>query len=202
MSAWEQHVRDTRARTLGSLAAVYTNQDSVYNNHTMNNSQFKAGQGVFTCRVCSRETRDVGDNGSVELCHECYEVAGAENTLSDAGDTMSDAERASIQAYIYQMNRAAVAKGGVLPPSELGPEPEAAPIPAADIPQAEIPAFEVTPKRPPHDRGQGRKKLPPGEKLEAITVRLSPAHKEKLKRLGRDWLAAAINRAHEPKTAG
>lgn len=47
-------------------------------------------------------------------------------------------------------------------------------------------------------RGQGRKRLPEGERTVVATVRLTPARRAKLRRLGARWLAKAIDRAKEP----
>lgn len=47
-------------------------------------------------------------------------------------------------------------------------------------------------------RGQGRKPLPEDERTEVTTVRLTPARKAKLRRLGAGWLSKAIDRAMEP----
>jgi hypothetical protein len=54
--------------------------------------------------------------------------------------------------------------------------------------------------RPPNDRGQGRKALPPAEKLVVITARVSPAQREKLRLLGgAAWLRERIDKAKEQK---
>jgi len=49
------------------------------------NSRFQRGTGVYSCHVCGRKTRSTGDNGQSELCPQCYELAGYENSLSDNG---------------------------------------------------------------------------------------------------------------------
>jgi hypothetical protein len=50
--------------------------------------------------------------------------------------------------------------------------------------------------RPPNDRGQGRKALPPGEKLVVGSIRLSPAQWAKLEKLGgAQWLRERIDKA-------
>lgn len=41
--------------------------------------------GAFKCRMCKKLTRDVGDNGGVELCNLCFTKSGNGNALSDAG---------------------------------------------------------------------------------------------------------------------
>jgi len=174
----------------------------------MNNRHFKPRSACYTCRSCGRFTRDTdGSSGSLELCHECHEWISAENTLSDAGDSLPASERTAIQAYIVQMQQQAVAKGGTLADSETPMNdatpptaaiPAAAPIPQAEIPQAEIPPLVFPVKRPPNDRGQGRKALPPGWKLETVTVRVTREQKQKLKRLGAEWLRTAIQRARDP----
>lgn len=47
-------------------------------------NRFKAGQGAFQCCDCGRLTRDTGgDNGSVRLCPQCFEIAGIENSIAD-----------------------------------------------------------------------------------------------------------------------
>ena len=51
----------------------------------------------------------------------------------------------------------------------------------------------TTPKRP------GRPPLPPEEKAIVTTIRLTPARKAKLQRLGSAWLGKAIDRAREPE---
>lgn len=50
-----------------------------------NGSSFGYGTPTFTCRTCSRRTRDTGDNGNVELCPDCYEISGSQNGLWDNG---------------------------------------------------------------------------------------------------------------------
>lgn len=43
--------------------------------------------GVYECRCCDRRTRQTaGDNDSLDLCAECYDLAGQENSLSDSGE--------------------------------------------------------------------------------------------------------------------
>lgn len=46
-------------------------------------TKFQKGSGCFKCSDCGKMTRDTGDNGSVNLCPDCYELAGWENTHSD-----------------------------------------------------------------------------------------------------------------------
>ena len=47
-------------------------------------------------------------------------------------------------------------------------------------------------------RGQGRKPLPDEERTVVVTVRLTQARMDKLRRLGAHWLAKAVDRAKEP----
>lgn len=47
--------------------------------------KFQHGQSTYNCRVCKRLTRNTGDEGQVELCAECYELAGIKNEISDNG---------------------------------------------------------------------------------------------------------------------
>ncbi len=43
---------------------------------------------------------------------------------------------------------------------------------------------ENPPKRPPHDRGQGRKPKPEGERMVVVPLRMTHAQKDKLTTLG------------------
>ena len=55
-----------------------------------------------------------------------------------------------------------------------------------------------TPKRPPHDRGQGRKPILPEERAVNKSIRLKPAHWGMYDELGGlDWLRSAIEAAHK-----
>lgn len=55
-------------------------------------------------------------------------------------------------------------------------------------------------KRPPNDRGQGRKALPAEDRAMVGSVRLTAAQWEKLHALGgAAWLRGAIDRARLPK---
>lgn len=49
---------------------------------------FQRGSSVYTCRCCGRSTRASRDmsEGDIQLCAQCYELAGWENTLSDMGE--------------------------------------------------------------------------------------------------------------------
>lgn len=53
---------------------------------------------------------------------------------------------------------------------------------------------ESKPKRPPNDRGQGRKPKPVEELKVVVPLRLSPKHKAKLKALGgAEWVRAKLD---------
>jgi hypothetical protein len=49
---------------------------------------FRRGSSTFNCRVCTRLTRHVeaDQSGCGDICHECFELAGMENAISDYGD--------------------------------------------------------------------------------------------------------------------
>lgn len=50
----------------------------------MKNSRFQRGSGVYTCRICSKQTRETGQSESgAELCAKCYEMSGDENSVAD-----------------------------------------------------------------------------------------------------------------------
>lgn len=46
-------------------------------------------------------------------------------------------------------------------------------------------------------RGQGRKPLPDDKRTIVVTVRLTPDRRDKLRRLGAQWLAREVDRAKE-----
>ena len=48
-------------------------------------NRFQKGSGCFTCQSCGKKTRSTGcgDNEHVNLCVDCYERAGDENSVSD-----------------------------------------------------------------------------------------------------------------------
>lgn len=44
---------------------------------------FQRGRSTYTCRVCTKQTRNTGDEGSADLCADCYDEAGVENEHLD-----------------------------------------------------------------------------------------------------------------------
>ena len=49
-------------------------------------------------------------------------------------------------------------------------------------------------KRPPNDRGQGRKPIKPGELMVIVPLRMTPAQKDKLTNLGgAKWVRAKLD---------
>ena len=53
---------------------------------------------------------------------------------------------------------------------------------------------ETTPKRPPNDRGQGRKPIKPGELMVIVPLRMTPEQKTKLTTLGgAKWVRAKLD---------
>lgn len=71
-------------------------------------NRFARGSGLYTCRVCGRKTRSTGrgDNEMIELCAECYDLGGEENSLSDYGGLSSSPD--AVLALIASV----AAKGG------------------------------------------------------------------------------------------
>ena len=65
-------------------------------------------RGVFTCIVCHRNTRGNGDSAQLELCPECYELAGWDNHHNDNGTTPTPDE----MAEYCELRDKAVARGG------------------------------------------------------------------------------------------
>jgi hypothetical protein len=52
-------------------------------------NRFERGSGVYKCESCGRGTRSTGhgDNEHLNLCVQCFELAGMENELTDTGST-------------------------------------------------------------------------------------------------------------------
>ena len=73
------------------------------------NSHFARGSAVYGCRCCGRVTRSTGrgDNENVQLCAECFDLAGEENSLSDTGEFYAS------KAEVLRLIEAVAAKGGV-----------------------------------------------------------------------------------------
>lgn len=66
----------------------------------MARSHFSLGQSTFNCRCCGRLTRDVGDNGSLELCPHCFQMAGWDNQHNDGGTTPTPEQMSLYEAYL------------------------------------------------------------------------------------------------------
>jgi hypothetical protein len=76
------------------------------------NARFGRGSGVYTCRTCGRKTRQTGgDNHSVGLCEECYEIAGLENSLADNRPPWTPEK---CKAEILRLTELCKSKGGKL----------------------------------------------------------------------------------------
>lgn len=71
--------------------------------------RFNEGSGCYSCKVCTRKTRDTGDNGALRLCPECYEMAGIENAIADSGDPDG-----KLKNEWHALKAACIKKGGVL----------------------------------------------------------------------------------------
>lgn len=55
---------------------------------------------------------------------------------------------------------------------------------------------ETTPKRPPNNRGQGRKPKPPDQRMVVVPLRMTPHQKEKLTALGgAKWVRDRLDEA-------
>lgn len=56
----------------------------------MKYAHFRSGQSTFICRVCDRRSRDVGGNGGIQLCPQCFEISGIENSVLDGISTVDE----------------------------------------------------------------------------------------------------------------
>ena len=51
-------------------------------------------QGVYTCRVCGKKTRETGMGESdMQLCAYCMEASGMENAFNDGACTLEEYNR-------------------------------------------------------------------------------------------------------------
>lgn len=71
-----------------------------------NNRRFT--RGTFPCSACARLTRGTPDSAAIDLCGQCYEIAGLYNSFQDGVLEPSDA------AYILSLCAEITAKGGKL----------------------------------------------------------------------------------------
>lgn len=49
------------------------------------NSNFQPGAGVFDCIGCHRRTRGNRDSAQLDMCEDCFELAGLDNQINDDG---------------------------------------------------------------------------------------------------------------------
>lgn len=74
----------------------------------MSNSHFRRGQGVFPCDCCGRQTRGTIDTIGIDMCAQCYDLAGDDNMHNDDGTTPDAEQMAHYNALLAEI----VAKGG------------------------------------------------------------------------------------------
>lgn len=75
-------------------------------------NRFVKGQSVFSCQCCKRKTRQTGgDNDSLRLCEECYEMGGIENYLQDHPGAADEKKQS---AEWHRLKARCIAKGGLL----------------------------------------------------------------------------------------
>lgn len=55
-----------------------------------NNSRFT--RGTFNCSACARLTRGTPDSAHIDLCSQCYDIAGLYNSFQDGILEASDIE--------------------------------------------------------------------------------------------------------------
>lgn len=76
----------------------------------MSRSHFRRGQGrtVFACECCGRQTRGQTDCIGIEMCQQCYDLAGDDNMHNDDGTDPTPEQMAHYNALLAEI----VAKGG------------------------------------------------------------------------------------------
>jgi phage/plasmid primase-like uncharacterized protein len=47
---------------------------------------FRRGRSTYPCMICGRLTRDTDQCGT-DLCQQCYDICGLDNTVNDNGYT-------------------------------------------------------------------------------------------------------------------
>lgn len=75
----------------------------------MARSTFKRGNGrsTFPCTICGRLTRDT-DQGSTDLCMQCFDLCSLDNQVNDDGRQPTEAEHKQALSWVKQIK----AKGG------------------------------------------------------------------------------------------
>jgi hypothetical protein len=73
-----------------------------------NHSKFQRGSGCYACEICTRQTRNTGDQAmGSKLCPECWEAAGNENEFQDGYITEEE-----LRAKLVKLRDYVVSKGG------------------------------------------------------------------------------------------
>jgi hypothetical protein len=72
------------------------------------NSSFGYGTPTFVCGTCARRTRQTGVQGNIELCPECYELHGLQNSFWDDGSVVND----WLVREVAKLMKAVETKGG------------------------------------------------------------------------------------------
>jgi len=57
----------------------------------MKHNRFQTGRGVYACTICARQTRGP-DGVHIDLCGQCFDLAGIENEVSDGHRTTAAAK--------------------------------------------------------------------------------------------------------------
>jgi len=72
-------------------------------------NRFTKGHSVYTCRLCTRRTRQTGrgDNEMIDLCAECFDLGGLENMITD-GHALSDHD----VDVVHRLRAIIASKGG------------------------------------------------------------------------------------------
>jgi hypothetical protein len=72
------------------------------------------GKSTYNCGCCKRLTRNTGDEGGVDLCAECYELAGTENEISDNGGLVYT-KKESVKHWLDSLTKKGVDVASVWP---------------------------------------------------------------------------------------
>ena len=79
----------------------------------MNKKHFiNFGSGsTFTCNVCGRKTRQAGQAIGCDLCPECYEIAGWDNSVNDNHYKVGSKDFEDIRSECEELLAKAVKQG-------------------------------------------------------------------------------------------
>ena len=67
-------------------------------------NRFVRGSGLYQCRCCGRKTRSTGngDNEHIQLCVDCYDLAGYDNAVQN-GEALTASEKSDVHNLVAHL---------------------------------------------------------------------------------------------------